>query len=387
VKGLPSAVGPPGGRRACGKPGALHAGHERSGGRFPAREGIDARLQSGQFLLGGGIQQPGEIGFSDEKGSLGILPQGFQHLVMPGGEGGGFFAIGGGGGLARREGGQGGLRELLQGLHLLSQRLIRNDAALCLRPGHSGAQAGKHRRVFSPFEGGGPAVQEVRVQTLLPGEGGLIEGQFVVAQHHHPGGGQRIGGGVLQRLAPQRGGPRLGPFFDLVLLGGETLRPLSMSIHDGRGCQHPRGPLGTMIGGGQGIVIPCRDGIELVIVAPGAGDRQAEDATGERVHAVLQFIGLGLGLACGAFAELGSHALESEAREPRRVIRDRPREEITRDLQPDEVVVGKVVVEGLHDPVAVAEGGGRRREERIALVVRIAGHIQPVAAPALAVVG
>ena len=43
------------------------------------------------------------------------------------------------------------------------------------------------------------------------------------------------------------------------------------------------------------IIVLLRDRIELVIVAAGAGNRQAQEATSQGVDAIVEFIGSGFG--------------------------------------------------------------------------------------------
>ena len=64
----------------------------------------------------------------------------------------------------------------------------------------------------------------------------------------------------------------------------------------------------------------------------------------------------------------------------------RPRDQVGGDLQLDEPVVRHVVVERLDDPVAVAPGFRVRLDrERVRLVLGVAGHVEPVPRPRLAV--
>ena len=56
-------------------------------------------------------------------------------------------------------------------------------------------------------------------------------------------------------------------------------------------------------------------------------------------------------------------------------------------LQPDELVERHVVVQGLDDEVAVVVGGRPVGVALVAAAVGVAGDVQPVPAPALAVVG
>ena len=98
-----------------------------------------------------------------------------------------------------------------------------------------------------------------------------------------------------------------------------------------------------------------------MIVTAGAGNRQPHDAAGERVHAVLQLIRLGLGLTGGSLAELRSQPLKSESGQPGHVIGGGPGNFIAGNLQSDKFVIGKILIEGVHHPVAIQIGGRSRR--------------------------
>jgi len=119
----------------------------------------------------------------------------------------------------------------------------------------------------------------------------------------------------------------------------------------------------------DGAVEAAGDGVELVVVAAGAAERESEKGLAERVDAVVDPVGLVLGDVHGGvdpFAEqpeAGAHdrAVGAGVRiEPRRV------DEVAGDMFADELVVGEIVVEGLHDPVAIAPGVGDRVVELVA---------------------
>ena len=120
----------------------------------------------------------------------------------------------------------------------------------------------------------------------------------------------------------------------------------------------------------QRIVILLRNGIELVIVALRARHREPQKSARGGIHALV--------------LHLGTERVEAEAG----LVFERVAgfQKVARDLRLHEQVVGHVAVERLNHPVAIAEGvrvglflGG------IELVVGVARHIQPVAAPSLAV--
>ena len=118
----------------------------------------------------------------------------------------------------------------------------------------------------------------------------------------------------------------------------------------------------------QRVIIGLRNGIELMVVALRAGDGEAEEAAGGGVHAIiLHFRTQGVKAQAGdVLVFIGKL--------------------IARDLCPDESVVGHVGIEGVDDPVAVAERVGVRLIlGGVQLIVRITRDIEPVTAPALPV--
>lgn len=118
----------------------------------------------------------------------------------------------------------------------------------------------------------------------------------------------------------------------------------------------------------EGVEITSGDGIEFMVVTLSAGDSKTEEAAGEGINALILHFG-GEGKEAGGGSPLFAH-------------------KVAGDLSFDELVIGQILIEGIDDPVAVAEGvwigvilSG------IELVVGVAGDIEPVAAPAFAIAG
>ena len=135
----------------------------------------------------------------------------------------------------------------------------------------------------------------------------------------------------------------------------------------------------------QRIIVGRGDRVELVVVATRAGDRQAEEGLGRGVDALVdRVVDVVEALADGD---------EAEGREAGVVGLD-VRELVGGELLDHEAVVGFVGVERVDDVIAVGPGEGVAvvLVEALALVDRqaarvgVAGRIEPVAAPALAVV-
>src|SRR3954466_9304465 len=100
-----------------------------------------------------------------------------------------------------------------------------------------------------------------------------------------------------------------------------------------------------------------------MVVAPCACDRQREKASSRRIDTIV--------------LHLGTQRIKSRAR--------RLPDLIARDLRTDELVVRRVVIQRLDDPVPVAPGIRIslvfRREKTI---VRITSYVEPISRPSLA---
>ena len=137
---------------------------------------------------------------------------------------------------------------------------------------------------------------------------------------------------------------------------------------------------------GDAVVVGGGDGVGLVVVTAGAGEREAEERAAERVHMLLPFVGH------GAFDEVGREleflpVSRREAEEGERVaVLRRQAHLVSGNLPHDKLVVGHVVVEGLDDPVAVEVRAAGLFQPRSGLV-HVAREIEPVAGVAFAVVG
>ena len=115
-----------------------------------------------------------------------------------------------------------------------------------------------------------------------------------------------------------------------------------------------------------------------MVVAAGAGHRQALGAAHDDVDTVVDDVG-------GAVEETAAEREEAQRGEVAVVLRVLD-DLVGRDLQAEELVVGQVVVEGFHHPVAISVGVGIAAFflEDVAFRVGVAGHVEPVAAPAFA---
>ena len=132
----------------------------------------------------------------------------------------------------------------------------------------------------------------------------------------------------------------------------------------------------------DGVEVDLGDGIELVVVAFGAAEGEAEEGGAGGIHHVGEFI--------GALHELEVFVLAFDA-VPRagddEAGGDVSAAGVASDLLEHEAVVGFVGVEGVDDVVAVAPGVGALVIGFEAGAVGEADDIEPVAGPLFAVVG
>ena len=250
-------------------------------------------------------------------------------------------------------------------------------------------------------EGADPALEHRRLEAVALGDPGDLRrrptlGRLVVA----PG---RVGFLCREEIAGQRLPPR--PPQHLVLLVDEIVDRLPRlfdpllrrlvpddRLFVGQRPLHP--PADTALAAhrrgraqdaGQRVVVGGGNRVELVVVAAGAADRLGEKRPPDDVHLLVDDVDDHL-----VDVLLGQH-LRAEGQEPGRgeileplVVAGR-RQQVAGNLLLHEPVVGLVAVERLDDPVAIAE----RVRVRDVLVqpvrVGVAGDVEPVPAPTLAV--
>ena len=169
---------------------------------------------------------------------------------------------------------------------------------------------------------------------------------------------------------------------DLVLFGED--QGLHEHFGDMGGRVHEAAGAGK--DGDQGVVVPGQDGVELVVVAAGAGDAQSQNALGDDVkllvvdvvdHPDLVLLGDGL----------GPQGQKPGGDDPAPVgLRAACLgKQVSGDLLQDEFVVGKVPVEDIDHVIPVTPGMGVLVVLIVAGGVRVAGDVQPVPAPVLSV--
>ena len=134
---------------------------------------------------------------------------------------------------------------------------------------------------------------------------------------------------------------------------------------------------------GERVVIFRAYGVVLMVVAAGASDGEAEEATADHVHAIMAFVGAGLRWLRDTEVPRAQPEEAQTTAQPFVIG-----QQVAGDLRFDEGVIGQVLVQGVDYPVAVAPGVGigfgRGAGE---VVFPEAGDIEPVAGPAFAKVG
>jgi hypothetical protein len=131
------------------------------------------------------------------------------------------------------------------------------------------------------------------------------------------------------------------------------------------------------------VVLLLADGVELVIVAAGAGEGQREEDLREGLGAVEDVAAVDFLLDRPAFA--GRHVAAVEAA-GHLLVERRVLEQVARELLGDEAVEGHVVVEGPDDPLAVRPDLAIVVEVQ-AVGVAVAGEVEPEARHVFAVAG
>ena len=136
---------------------------------------------------------------------------------------------------------------------------------------------------------------------------------------------------------------------------------------------------------GQRVVVGGGNGVELVVVAAGAADRLGQERPPDDVHLLVDDVDAHLvDVLLGQHLRAeGQESGRGEAREPL-VVAGR-RHQVAGNLLLHEPVVRLVAVERLDDPVAIAECIRVRNVLVEPVRVGIAGDVEPVSAPALAV--
>ena len=130
------------------------------------------------------------------------------------------------------------------------------------------------------------------------------------------------------------------------------------------------------------VVVGLRNRVAAVVVAAGTADRHAEHHPGGRIEDRVEIVVLGeRGVRRFVVPDPQSQIAGGDDRGGRRVV-----DLVAGELVRQELVVRHVRVERVDHPVAVAPGGGLLAVPLVAVRLRVADKVEPVPAPALAVV-
>ena len=177
--------------------------------------------------------------------------------------------------------------------------------------------------------------------------------------------------------------PRLGDS------GGDVGLRLHV-VSFGRGARAAILPFHAGEDGREGVILPLQDRIELVVVAAGAVDRHATAARHHLRDHVVEVVGAGLtpehvALGLDLADEIPRPSGQESGSDHRVGIVGS--DHVAGDLSPKKLVVAEVGIEGLDHPVAIPPGVGPELVAFEAVGVGVVGDVEPVAGPALTVVG
>ncbi len=231
-----------------------------------------------------------------------------------------------------------------------------------------------------------PAVEELVVELVLADDLVLVllrlAGDLPRRLHVAAGlEGERLG--QLLRLGVRELAQQLLLLLERLLLG-------RVFVDDRLRRQRVLVVLGVQEHAGQRVVVLGGNGIVLVVVAAGAAHGEAQEAAAHRVHAVVALVGVG-DLDRAVVVVPRPQPQEPERRQVAHAIA--ALEQVGGKLRGDELVVGQVVVERANHPVAIEVRIGigieaaAHRIEAAVVVFAVARHVEPHAAPRLAVAG
>ena len=298
----------------------------------------------------------GRTGTVRDRAQSGIVVAGFQDGGVAGDDLVEVMRGRGKGGSEARVGSGDGERRILIGARLAIGVPVAEDGVLPLA---SGAQV-----VAPGMDEGGEEIGLLK--NLVKAVGGILvelglRGEIVREALPHPVG--RLKTELCHGLV-ERFDPILLGFGKFVIAPGERDELFDAAVEDA--------VEGVVVGGGDGIV--------LVIVTAGARDGQPEHAPGHDVDAVIDNV---------VFhpEETAAEGEESHRREIARIF---VRDLIGGELEQEKAVIGHIPVQRRHDPVPIGPGVGPvflLAGVDIAFRVGVAGHVEPVPRPVLAVVG
>ena len=162
------------------------------------------------------------------------------------------------------------------------------------------------------------------------------------------------------------------------------------AIVSGSSSERSRSPCLTPLKrGGDPVIFDLADRVELVVVAAGAGDGQAEEGLADGADHVLHLIPRihhphPHGRAGSADLVIRPGVQEAGCLDGLRILGP---EHVSRKLQASELGVGPVAIEGVDDPVAIAPGVGTELVELESVTLSIASQVEPPPGPSDTVLG
>ena len=138
---------------------------------------------------------------------------------------------------------------------------------------------------------------------------------------------------------------------------------------------------------GDPVVFLLEDRVELVVVAAGAVDRQAEEGLADGAEDVLHLVGSNNRLHNRALLVLPGGVISPRHKEPRRLRRAGVigPEHVARDLQAGELVIRHVAIQRLDDPVAISPGVRAELVVFVPVALAVTSQVEPPSRPADAV--
>ena len=244
---------------------------------------------------------------------------------------------------------------------LADGRVLRPDDAVYLRGGyrdgeeHLAGQQLLSRRALI-FGGRDGILHVLREPPVLGREQGFAIGLFQDAHLFAKPGDALVDGGNLPPIS-------FG-------FGGRDQRVIHLDVRPEDGL--------------QAVIIFLGDGIELVVVAARALDGEAQNSASDGGDHVVQILVAEFGIVFFAEAHLGVIAQEAGGDQ---AVVGHLRQFVSRQLFAEESVVRLVLIERADDVIAIAPGVGAVEIMFEAVGVGIAGNVEPVTSPALAVLG
>ena len=171
----------------------------------------------------------------------------------------------------------------------------------------------------------------------------------------------------------------LNELLDLLACLISNLRPLFRNTR-------PVGAPHTCEHSCQGVIVATVDRIELMIVTTGTGDRQTQKGSPHCIDTLLPLFRHNHADNLWSKQQfLVIHRTDSEKAQGRYILQPRFVHEISSQLPLRKLVVGHILVQGPHDPVAIAVRTAVRNNPTLP-DIGVTGQVKPRSSPTLSVV-